>query len=297
MKVIFAGTPQVAIPTAESLLAHGHEVVGVLTRPDAPVGRKRIMTPSPVAAWAQSHGLSVIKTTTVDSDIDATIAALGAEVGVVVAYGALLPPSTLKLFEHGWLNLHFSALPLFRGAAPVQRALMAGESTVGTCVFRLVQKMDAGAVASRRSFNLTSNETAHSLLERLSIECADQVSQVLADITTGNLKLEEQVGTPTFAPKIEIDEARFVASDSATANFNRFRGVTTEPGFWFLDGFQRVKVHSAAISPTPVTPGVLELHADAVHLGCSAGSLILNDVQPAGKSSMRAIDWMRGRHS
>lgn len=297
MKVIFAGTPELAIPSAQALLDHGHDIVAVLTRPDAPVGRKRVLTPSPVALWAVERGLNLIKSSVLTPKVNSELKALNADVGVVVAYGALLPASTLELLPHGWFNLHFSALPQYRGAAPVQRALMAGETSVSTCVFRLVEKMDAGPIASRRTFAVEPHETAQELLTRLSLAAADQASLVVDSIQTGKLGVTEQSGQATFAPKIDQSEAEFRPAESAQVNFNRFRGVTAEPGFWFLDGEQRVKVLEAALNELGVGAGSIDVVRGDVLLGCETGSLVLRVVQPAGKSAMSAIDWMRGRRS
>ncbi len=297
MKVVFAGTPELAIPSAQALLDHGHEIVAVLTRPDAPVGRKRVMTPSPVAAWAVARGLKVIKSAILSPEINDELTALKADVGVVVAYGALLPESTLELLPHGWFNLHFSNLPQYRGAAPVQRALMSGETSVATCVFRLVKKMDAGPIASCHIYEVEPHETAQQLLARLSEAAADQASIVVDSIQRGELNVTEQSGSATFAPKIDIAEAGFIPTDSAQVNFNRFRGVTAEPGFWFLDGEQRVKVLDASIFSADLDPSSLHVVDGEVLLGCASGSLVLRQVQPAGKAAMKATDWMRGRRS
>ncbi|MEN9752156.1 MAG: Methionyl-tRNA formyltransferase [Actinomycetota bacterium] len=295
MRVIFAGTPVVAIPTLEALLSSEHEVVAVLTRTDAPVGRKAVLTPSPVAEFAERHSLNIIKANSIDETIASVLAELKADLGVVVAYGAFLPQATLDATTHGWINLHFSPLPRLRGAAPLQHTLIEGQLLAHTCVFKLVKAMDAGPIASVEAHQLTGSETATNLLAQLSIAGATQTLHVIDDIENGTVVWTEQKGEPTFANKLTTQDAFLDPSLDGPALFNRFRGVTTEPGAWLLDGELRVKVLDAAPSSLTLNPAAIELLDGRVFYGTSTTALELISVQPAGKSKMSAADWARGR--
>ena len=179
MKVLFAGTPAVALPSLEALLAAGHEVVAVLTRPDAPLGRKRVLTPSPVAARAEELGLPLIKADKVDADAAAAIAAAAPDVAAIVAYGALVPESALAIPEHGWINLHFSLLPAWRGAAPVQHSVINGDEVTGASAFQLEKGLDTGPVFGTMTESVRPDDTSAALLERLSHSGAVLLAQVI----------------------------------------------------------------------------------------------------------------------
>ena len=184
MKIIFAGTPDAAVPTLEALISSDFEVVAVLTRPDAPQGRKRILTPSPVAQVAIAQGIPVIYANRIEDEVQKAIEDSAADLGVVVAYGALLPQQTLDSVKLGWINLHFSTLPHWRGAAPVQWQVISGASQAGSSVFQLVQELDAGDVYDSREWPILPDETAGELLTRLSVLGAQQVLDVVRSIDT-----------------------------------------------------------------------------------------------------------------
>lgn len=295
MNIVFAGTPETAVPTLDALMAAGHNIVAVLTRPDAPIGRKAVMTPSAVAQAALAHGLPIIKAARVDADVTKALTDLEADLGVVVAFGAMLPQSALDLPHDGWINLHFSALPEWRGAAPVQWTLLSGASEAATSVFRLVSEMDAGDVASVETQSLRGDETSGQLLERLSHTGAAQVLGVVSNINAGSAVFTPQTGQATFARKLNIADGELVPSQTNEENFNRYRGVTPEPGAWLNDGDVRVKIHRAARSQLVLTPGEIAVVNGAVLWGTSTTALQLIEVQPAGKQRMSAADWARGR--
>ena len=297
MKIIFAGTPQAAVPTLEALIASTHEVVAVLTRPDAPVGRKRVLTPSPVAAVALENNVPVIYANKVDGDIQQQIDSYTPQVGVVVAYGALLPQATLDSLEHGWLNLHFSALPEWRGAAPVQWQILSGATTLGSSVFSLVKELDAGDVFNTQLHPSLADETSGDALSRLSELGATQVLNVVDSIENDRAVLTPQIGESSYARKLGLDDGHLDTAEPITQVYNRFRGVTPEPGAYvFLDD-ERLKIHSARQAPQVTTsPGLITSRDKKLYLGCVGGSLELLTVQPAGKQSMNAMDWFRGIH-
>ncbi len=303
MRVIFAGTPEVAVPTLNALVDSEHTVVAVLTREDAPQGRRRVLTPSPVAVRAGELGIPTIKSNRITPETHASLAALRAEIGVVVAFGCIIPQATLDVLPHGWLNLHFSLLPEWRGAAPVQRALMAGDERLGVSVFRLVRQLDAGDVLRQRTIATPPRATAGEVLAQFAADAAPDVCGALDEIAAGRAVFTPQSGTVTVAEKLSIADARLGFHAPARQVFAQFRGVTPEPGAFVLLGDQRVKVLSmamvggedaAALVQDPQPVGTLVQVRDAVGVWAADAPLLLLEVQPAGKRPMPAGDWFRG---
>lgn len=294
--MIFAGTPEVALPTLMALDSSVHDVVGILTRRDAPVGRSQKMSRSPVAQWGDEHAVPVMTATRPDEQTRQAIADLAPEIGVIVAYGALLDAGMLTVPTRGWINLHFSDLPKYRGAAPVQRALLAGESEIATTVFQLVEAMDAGPLFDVELHSVAPDATSGEVLDSLAHLGAHQVVRVLNDIASGGLEAREQTGTPTFAPKITTQEARLDPREDVVTVLNHFRAVTPEPGAWLETTVGRVKVSSATALETPadIPSGVIAEWDGKTLLGCGDGALVLDWVIPAGKRDMLASDWFRG---
>lgn len=299
MRIIFAGTPEVALPGLTALLASGHDVVGVLTREDAPVGRKRVLTPSPVAEYAQEQGLYVIKANRITTDVESAIRDLDAELGVVVAYGCILPQSALDLLSHGWVNLHFSALPSFRGAAPAQHDLLVGAAHGSLSVFQIVLELDAGDVFAQASVDYHGDETAGQALALLADRGATVLVEVVNSIEAGAAQALPQQGEVTVARKFVREDGHLDPSQGAHSTYNRYRAMTPEPGAWFTLGDQNIKVLQASL-PTPESGlSVSELREVDGHilLGCSNGAIELIEVLPAGKQAMKARDWFRGVRS
>ena len=294
-KIIFAGTPEAAVPTLEALISSDFEVVAVLTRPDAPQGRKRILTPSPVAQVAIAQGIPVIYANRIDDEVQKSIDKFAADLGVVVAYGALLPQHTLDSVKLGWINLHFSTLPNWRGAAPVQRQVISGASQAGSSVFQLVQELDAGDVYDWREWPILPDETAGELLTRLSILGAQQVLDVVRTIDTRFAVPKPQIGESTYARKLSLEDGHLNLSLDSEAVYNQFRGVTPEPGAFVLLGDERLKIIEARLgTDEEVVPSAITSVSKKLYLGCVTGSLELISVQPAGKQAMSAMDWFRG---
>ena len=298
MKVVFAGTPSVALPTLELLLSSGHEVVGVLTREDSLIGRKKILTPSPVAVFAQSRGLPVIKANVMTEEIVQTVRNLDADVGIVIAFGALLPGSFLSTTKHGWYNLHFSRLPRYRGAAPAQWAIRNGDFLTGSTLFKIDQGLDTGEIYSIVDYDIYPDETSGELLERMSIDCAQQVlSFVDSCERDGDLLLSPQNGEATYAHKLRSEDGYLDLSFPSPVVYDKFRSVTPEPGAFVLLNGERIKICVARHAPdASVSPFTFSTSDNNVFLGCSSGALLVNLVQPAGKKIMRAQDWWRGLH-
>lgn len=295
MRIVFAGTPAVALPSLEAVAAR-HEVVAVVTREDAPLGRKRVLTPSPVAEAAERLGLPVIKANRLGDDVTERIAALQPDLGVVVAYGGLVREPLLSLPRLGWVNLHFSLLPRWRGAAPVQRAVIAGDTETGAAVFHLVPELDAGDVYAELRRPIGSDETAGELLSALAEEGAALLADTADALAAGTAVATPQEGEVTLAPKLTLEDARLDLTEPAERVSARLRGVTPEPGaFVLLDG-ERFKVHEARTTDgeEPVAPGAVELRGKRVLVGTGTAPLELVTVQPAGKRAMPAADWLRG---
>lgn len=296
MRLVFAGTPAAAVPTLRRL-ALEHDVVGVVTRPDAPLGRKRVLTPSPVAQAAVELGVPVIAAARLDAEATERILALEPELGVIVAYGGLVREPLLSAPREGWINLHFSILPAWRGAAPVQRALIAGDPVLGASVFRLVAELDAGDVFAAREIALPSAATADAALAALAEDGAELTAEVVAGIADGTARAVAQTGEPTFAPKLTLEDGALDWSLPVEAVFARFRGVTPEPGAHTTVGGQRVKILAAAPAADagPLAPGEIGATKTSVLIGTASTPLAVTRVQPAGKGAMNAADWWRGQ--
>ncbi|SEA77643.1 methionyl-tRNA formyltransferase [Leifsonia sp. 21MFCrub1.1] len=295
MRIVFAGTPAVAIPSLEAVAAR-HEVVAVVTREDAPLGRKRVLTPSPVAEAAERLGLPVVKANRLGEDVTARIAALRPDLGVVVAYGGLVREPLLSLPRLGWVNLHFSLLPRWRGAAPVQRAVIAGDTETGAAVFHLVPELDAGDVYAELRRPIGQDETAGELLGALADEGATLLADTVDALSAGTAVATPQTGEVTLAPKLALDDARLDLTEPAERVYARLRGVTPEPGAFVLLEGERFKVLAARRTDDeePLPPGAVELRGKRVLAGTGTAPLELVTVQPAGRRAMPAADWMRG---
>lgn len=297
MRLVFAGTPAAAVPTLQRL-APLHEIVSVVTRPDAPLGRKRVLTPSPVAQAAEELGLPVIRAARLDADATAQITALKPELGVIVAYGGLVRDPLLSAPDAGWINLHFSLLPAWRGAAPVQRALIAGDRELGASVFQLVPELDAGDVFAMRTVAVAPTATADQALETLARDGAELTVEVVAAIADGSARAVPQQGEPTLAPKLTLDDGLLDWAQPVDAVYARFRGVTPEPGAHTTIDGQRVKIleaEPASDDGENLGPGGIGSTRSALLFGTASSPLAVTRVQPAGKGAMNAVDWWRGR--
>lgn len=298
MRIVFAGTPEFAVPSLQALAAAGHEVVGVITREDAPLGRKRVLTPSPVAVAAEALGLPILKANRLDDAATAWVAERAPELGVIVAYGGLVREPLLSLPEHGWINLHFSELPRWRGAAPVQRALEAGEQTLGVTVFRLVAALDAGAVLTRDSRAFPAGTSAGAALAELSEFGTDAVLAAVQVLASDPAAGEPQTGAETYAHKLTREDGRLDLTRPADAVLAHWAGVTPEPGAYVTHEEQPIKL--LELAPRGETddtraPGTVTLTDGVVVLATGSGTLELRRVQPAGKPGMDAAAWLRGR--
>lgn len=284
------------MPSLRALLAGPHEVVTVVTREDAPVGRKKVMTQTPVAVEATAAGIPLVMANRLGPVTDELIA-LGADLGVIVAYGGLIREPLLSGPRLGWINLHFSLLPRWRGAAPVQRAIMAGDDETGAAVFQLVGELDAGAVYATLRQPIGAHQTSGQLLESLAVSGAGVLTGVIDGLAAGTATSVDQSGEVTLAPKLTLADGRLEWRASADEVDHRLRGTTPEPGaFTELDG-ERLKVLDALVAhDTPrLAAGQIELRAGRVLVGTASDPIELVTVHPAGKRAMPAVDWWRGR--
>jgi methionyl-tRNA formyltransferase len=301
MRVVFAGTPEPALPALQAIAESKHELVGVITRPDAPAGRGRKLVASPVAQLAETLGVPVLKPEHPrDPAFQAELAALEPDCCPVVAYGALLPTSALEIPRHGWVNLHFSVLPQWRGAAPVQHALFAGDEVTGATTFRIVKELDAGPTFGLMTQLIHDDDTAGTLLAKLAEGGAGLLVATLDGIEDGSLEAREQPAEGiSFAPKILVEHARIDWDDPALAIDRRIRACTPGPGAWTTFGGERMKIGPITMGAypadsEPLAPGVLVVTKSAVYVGTATEPVRLGEVKAFGKKQMPAADWARG---
>ncbi|MDO8107766.1 methionyl-tRNA formyltransferase [Isoptericola sp. b441] len=299
MRVIFAGTPEVALPALTRLLASDHDVVGVLTRPDAPAGRGRRMAPSPVRVAAAEAGVPVLVPRSLrDPDAAASIAELAPDLAAVVAYGGLVPVGLLDLPRHGWVNLHFSLLPAWRGAAPVQHALLHGDEITGACTFRLEEGLDTGPVYGTLTETIRPRDTAGDLLARLADAGSDLLAATVDGLASGELvAVPQPADGVSSAPRLTTDDARVRWGHPAIAVDRRVRACTPAPGAWTTDpAGRRLKLGPVVPRPDaePLAPGVVRATASQVLVGTASSPVELGDVAPSGRRMMPAADWARG---
>jgi methionyl-tRNA formyltransferase len=303
VRLVFAGTPTVALPSLEALLASRHEVAAVITRPDAPAGRGRQVMASPVRDRAEALGIEVLTPSRLsDTDFQDRLRAIAPQCCPIVAYGALVPPPVLRIPEHGWVNLHFSVLPAWRGAAPVQRALIAGDEVVGATTFALEEGLDTGPVYGVMTEAVRPTDTAGDLLARLAEGGAGLLVRTLDGIEDGTLRpMPQPAEGVSFAPKLTPEEARVDWSASARAVDRLVRGCTPAPGAWTTFRGERLKlgpVRPAEDAGPALAPGEIEVDRRSVLVGTGpgpgGGAVALGDVQPHGRRPMPAVDWARG---
>ena len=300
MRLVFAGTPEPALPALRHLVdSPRHDVVAVLTRPDAASGRRGKPEPSPVAREALDRGIPVLRPTRPNSaEFVAELAELAPECCPVVAYGALLGDGLLAVPLHGWINLHFSLLPAWRGAAPVQAAIAAGDAITGATTFQIEPSLDSGPVYGVVTETIRPTDTAGDLLARLAVSGAALLSTTLDGVADGALSARPQPAEGvSIAPKISVDQARVRWDMPAQVVERRIRAVTPNPGAWTLIGDLRVKlgpVRLDGVTPEPLPPGCIHADRTSVWIGTGSEPVRLGQIQPPGKKLMNAVDWARG---
>lgn len=298
MRVVFAGTPEAAVPSLSAILDSRHDLLAVLTRPDAPAGRGRKLSPSPVARLATVAGVEVLKPGRPGNpDFLARLTQIRPDCAPVVAYGGLLPQAVLDVPKHGWVNLHFSLLPAWRGAAPVQHAVLAGDEVIGASTFRIEKELDAGPVYGVVTEQVRPTDTTGDLLSRLAHSGATLLVATLDGIEDGTLVAHPQ---PTdgisWAPKLSAADAEVDWSAPALRVDRLVRACTPDPGAWTTFRGQRLKLRPVRLDPQTADLAAGEMRADRddVRVGTGSHAVLLGEVQPPGRRAIPAADWARG---
>jgi len=296
LRVVFAGTPEVALPSLRAIADSGHDLVGVVTRPDAPAGRGRRLTPSPVAQLAAELGVPVLTPEHPrEPEFQAALRELAPDCCPVVAYGALLPQSALDIPVHGWVNLHFSCLPAWRGAAPVQHAIWAGDEVTGATTFRIVRELDAGPAYGVMTERVRATDTAGDLLGRLAEGGAGLLVATLDGIEDGSLEARPQQAEGTsYAPKLSVEDAHVDWTEPAQALDRQIRACTPAPGAWTTYAGTRLKVGPVQLTAERLEPGELRVGKAEVLVGTATTAVRLGEVKAFGARQMPAADWARG---
>jgi methionyl-tRNA formyltransferase len=300
VRLVFAGTPAVALPALDLLLAtERHEVVAVVTRPDRPAGRGRTLAASPVKERAVAAGVPVLQPARAgDPAFLDELRTLAPDCCPVVAYGALLPPAALAVPRLGWVNLHFSLLPAWRGAAPVQHAVLAGDEVTGASTFRIEEGLDTGPVFGTFTTEIGARETAGDLLDRLAADGAGLLLATLDGLADGTLEARPQPADGvSLAPKLTADDARVVWTAPALRVDRQIRACTPSPGAWTTYDGRRVKL--GPVTPVEadgedLAPGEIAVSRNGVRAGTGSGPVLLGDIRPEGRAVMAAADWARG---
>jgi methionyl-tRNA formyltransferase len=303
MRLVFAGTPDTAVPSLDALLKSRHEVAAVITRPDAKAGRGLKVGRSPIAERAADAGIEILQPTRLATDeFLGRLREIAPDCCPVTAYGAIIPQIALDVPSRGWINLHFSVLPAWRGAAPVQHAILHGDDVTGATTFQIVRELDAGPVYGVLTESIRPTDTAGDLLERLAIAGAELLVATLDGIEVGELEAREQPADGvSLAPKIRPLDARVNWRHPAAAIDRQIRACTPEPGAWTELHGVRVKLWPVTLtgdggSDVPLEPGELRPQRDRIIVGTGTTPLQLGNVQADGKRRMRAADWVRGLH-
>ncbi|EEI16627.1 methionyl-tRNA formyltransferase [Corynebacterium lipophiloflavum] len=300
MRLVFAGTPEPAVVALSKLIASEHEVSSVITRPDARKGRGRSLHPSPVKELAQHHGIEVLTPQTLkdNEEIRQVLREIAPEAVPVVAYGNLIPADMLEIPTHGWVNLHFSLLPAWRGAAPVQAAIRNGDADTGATTFRIDTGLDTGDILGHIHEPIHATDTADDLLTRLAFAGADLLVETMTGLADGTITPVAQPSEGTYARKITSADARIDWSEPAEVVDRAIRAHTPAPGAWTTLGGERVKLER--ITPAAegdLRPGEVRVSKEVVEVGTSSANVELTRIQPPGKKMMAAADWARGLKS
>ncbi|MEU4840549.1 methionyl-tRNA formyltransferase [Nocardia testacea] len=296
MRIVFAGTPDPAVPSLRRLLDSRHEVVAVVTRPDAVAGRGRKLKRSPVGQLADEHGIPVLTPGKPgDPEFVEALTELAPDCCPVVAYGALLPPRVLEIPKYGWINLHFSLLPAWRGAAPVQAAIAAGDEITGASTFRIETGLDTGPVYGVVTERIAVTDTAADLLGRLSDSGAALLEQTLDGVEDGTLQaIPQPADGVSYAPKITVEAAQVRWDQPALAVGRAIRAVTPFPGAWTTVAGNRLKLGPVELVEEVLPERRIEVRKTGVLIGTATTAVRLDQVQPQGKRMMAALDWARG---
>jgi len=292
VQIAVAATPEVALPTLEALLKSEHDLVSVITQPDRPAGRGLSLKESPVAIWAKDRGISVRKP--IDQE-ELKLAVAGVDLVITIGFGVIIKEEILNLPTHGFINLHFSLLPKWRGAAPVQRAIEAGDEVTGVTVFKLDKGMDTGPIYRQKEIAMPHKATTNSLLQNLAVVGAPVVLDAISAIEAKELPVIQSSVGASRAEKLSKDEARIDWQDASLNIERKIRAFYPAPGAWTTFRDEAIKIESATAGETKAgLPGEISLEGKDLYISTSEGSLQILKVKPAGKASMDAISWING---
>ncbi len=299
LRVAFAGTPRVAVPALEALIDSNHEVVGVLSKPDAPAGRGRRLQPSQVSVAAAQHGLALLTPERINQQtIDQMVQEWFPDVVAVVAYGLLIPHQFVDVPRFGWVNAHFSSLPAWRGTAPVQHAIAHGDLSIAVTTFRIDEGLDTGPVLGRsEAMRIGEREDAGHLLAKLAPLSARLMVETMDGLAAGTLRAQPQSDAGvSYAPRISVQDARIDWRRPVRDVDRWIRACTPEPGAWTFYGEHRLRIEvpQKVLEDEAATPGSVLVEKSRVRVGAMGGYVVLDSVQPTGKKSMDAADWARG---
>lgn len=293
MRICIAATPSVAVPTLDALLASGHQIVSVITRPDAPAGRGRNLKSSAVSDWASLNKVQLHKPGSSD---EISLLVAQCDLVVTIGFGVLLPETVLNIPKFGFINLHFSLLPRWRGAAPVQRALEAGDSTTGVTVFKLDAGMDTGPIYTSLPFDISPTTNTADLLENLASLGVQAVLDAISLIESGQSPKVQSSEDATRAYKLTSEEAQIDWSQGSVAIVNKVRAFYPNPGAWSIFRGIKIKIDAAIVNESILKPGEIALQDKAVLVGTGDGTIELLTIKSAGKSAMSAGAWANGQH-
>lgn len=299
MRVVVAGSPDVAVTTLEALLASPDEidVVGVITQPPRPVGRKKVLTETPLARAAAAHGLHCV-TPQDASELESALRLFDADVAVAVAYGRLIGEQARSIPRLGWWNVHYSLLPKYRGATPVQHALLHGDRRTGVTIFQIDEGLDTGPILATAEYAIEPFVHAGELLAQLARVGAELLRETLVGARNNSLSVSPQEGEPSFAPKLDREDGRLDFTQPVHAVFRRWQAVTPEPGAFTAIRPKDTVLAIIRARPAPdvvdLSPGEVRAVSGRVLIGCGRGALEVTEVQPSGKKPMTAADWLRG---
>ena len=293
MIVAVAATADVAIPTLDWLLTSKHQLLRVVTTPDSKAGRGKVITPSPVAMWAEANGLEILKPDTSEEMISAF---KGVDIVLAIAYGRILSNEILKIPKHGFLNLHFSLLPAYRGAAPVQRSILNGDVTTGISIFQIDENLDTGPIYVQKEFRIPENSTSEEVLRDLSNLGASSFDAVLEMINLGVAPTAQSTTGVSFAPKITKEEAKIDWHLPAKKITDAVRAFTPNPGAWTSHRGSSLKITDAReeVTEESFEPGTLHVVGKKIFVGTATNSVEMMRVIPAGKKEMKASEWING---
>ena len=297
MKLLFLGTPQTAVPVLQAMIESKHQVVGVISQPARKKGRGLIEEDSAVTIFARKNNIPVFTPEKFDKKFfDQKISDLGAQAGIVVAFGQIISQDLLDVLKYGFINIHYSKLPKFRGAAPVQRSIINGETSSAVTFFRIDEGLDTGQILKSISYEISEDISAEEMLDEMNELASSEISNLIEDLAEGNIKLMDQVGESSVAKKLNESDMKIDWSKSAKNIKNLIRSGTGNLNAWTTFNGKKIKIKSCSLSDLGVNiaAGNIVVENKEVYVGCADGCLVLDQIIPEGKNLMTAFSWTNG---